>query len=172
MACWLYSSTTPTPSPHHFPVNTSGSPQLLSAAVGQAQAVVWCPPLPGARKVYNEWTIIYYELRYHYRCTLQYSNWLRPRKQIVTGDRYDTIARGTLYRKDVHYTLYGKDVHGTLNGKDIHDTLNGKDAHDTLCPRVWCPWFQDDCWEAPSHSFQSSFSKTGYLEEVLASIPL
>ena len=42
---------------------------------------------------------------------------------------------------------------------------------------VWWPcyigndiWFQDDLWEASSLSFQSSFSKTWYLEEVLASI--
>ena len=32
-------------------------------------------------------------------------------------------------------------------------------------------WFQDDLWEVSSFSFQSSFSKTWYLEEVLASIP-
>ena len=33
-------------------------------------------------------------------------------------------------------------------------------------------WFQDDIWEASSLDFQSSCSKTWYLEEVMASIPL
>ena len=32
-------------------------------------------------------------------------------------------------------------------------------------------WFQDDFWQAFSLGFQSSFSKTKYLEEVLTSIP-
>ena len=32
-------------------------------------------------------------------------------------------------------------------------------------------WFRDDLWEASSLGFQSSFSKTWYLEDVLASVP-
>ena len=32
-------------------------------------------------------------------------------------------------------------------------------------------WFQDDLWEVSSLSFQSSFSKTWHLEEILVSIP-
>ena len=43
---------------------------------------------------------------------------------------------------------------------------------------VWWPWyiegdiwFQNDLWEASSLGFQSSFSKSWFVEEVMASIP-